>query len=402
MSVLCCRVSDFLIRLHQRHHPAGGEQPLALLGGDERVWAVSSQARACGVLVNMTPRQAYMRCPDLALRPLDSAVAEAEQVAFNGVLRALGLPVESLGWGAAYVDLHLLATEKDKVKPFCMEIGRTLRQELGEAMQPSLGWDSGKFTARAAAIRADPGMVKLIEKANEVGFLRPLPIALLPLSPQALQTLHWLGIRTLGQFAQLPELAVWQRFGQAGKLARRWAQGRDSRPVQATVGQSPASASVSFEPPEVLLGAVTTAIMAQLQPILADLVESLAGIRHLRLQVHCLDRSTTTLDLTFVEAVDQADRIRTVLHEKLAATTWTAEIEEVTLWVLATGELPIRQAMLFPELEPGEQRPLAELAASRQGRYGRVFYQGAVVDPHHPAHERRTQRHILALGEGPL
>jgi hypothetical protein len=79
MSVLCCRIPDFLIRLHLRRHPARGEHHRALLGGDERVWAVSAAARQNQVLPGMTPRQAQQRCPDLRLSQLDSAAVEAKQ-----------------------------------------------------------------------------------------------------------------------------------------------------------------------------------------------------------------------------------------------------------------------------------------------------------------------------------
>jgi DNA polymerase IV len=400
MSVLCCRIPDFLIRLHCRRHPGLAALPLALLGGDEQIWALSPAAASCGVLPGMSPRQAQMRCPDLRLYPLDSQEAAGEQGAFLGALHQWGLPVEPLGWGCAYLDLGWLARERHKVEPFCADMGRNLRQALGELLQPSLGWDSGKFTARAAAFQTAPGRMKLVDKSDEVRFLSPLPISLLPLSPAALQQLHWLGIHTLGQYAQLPEVAVWQRFGQAGKLARRWAQGRDDRPIQSAAAQTPEAITVTFDPPEGLFGPVRQALLAALRPALAELAAQLRGLHHLRLQMYFVDGSTRTLDLTFVEAAYQEARLSSLLSHRLETLAWPGEIEEVTLWLLASGEVPIQQATLFPEMAPREDASLAELAHTLQGRFGHIFFQSAVTEASHPVAERRSQwRSLTGAGE---
>ncbi len=390
MSVLCCHISDFLIRLHLRRFPQEMERPLGLLGSDERLCAVSPLAQQCGVIEGMTARQARMRCPDLALFALDGREAEAEQHAFVGSLSAGGLPVESLGWGAAYLDLRWLATEKGKVQPFCSDIGRALRQELGDSLLPALGWDSGKFTARAAAMQTAPGHMRLVDKRDEAGFLRPLPVTLLPLPPRSLQTLAWLGIRTLGQYAQLPESAVWQRFGQAGKLAHAWARGRDNRPVQNGVGPLPQPLSFSFAPPEGLLGPVLEAAAALLRPQLHTLTAQMAGIRRLRLQLDCLDGRKQTVDIATVEAVDQEARLVALLRHKLEALTWRAEVESITLYILETGELHLAQGRLFPEFEAVGAVEMQNLA-SLYGRYGAIFLQGEVVDAHHPVPERRSR-----------
>jgi nucleotidyltransferase/DNA polymerase involved in DNA repair len=389
MSVLCCRIPDFLIRLHLRRHPAQGEHPLALLGGDERVWAVSPIARQNGVLPGMTGRQAQQRCPDLRRCSLDSAAAEAEQDAFLGLLHASGLPVEPLGWGMAYVDLHPLATAKGKVHPLCAEMGRSLRTALGDLLQPALGWDSGKFTARLAALRAEPGAMRLVDKADEVAFLTPLPVTLLPLPAQSLQHLHWLGIRTLGQYAGLPESAVWQRFGQAGKLAWRWAQGRDDRPVQSAQSHLPDPRLVDFDPPEERLAPALAALMEPLRSVLADLADRLQGLRHLRLTLHFLSGDCCTLDLTFVEPLTQEHMLRTMLAHRLQTLVWPDLLTQAELHILAVGELVLEQPFLFPELTTPTAQTLSDLAQRLRGRYGPIFYGGRVDDPGHPVAERR-------------
>ena len=214
----------------------------------------------------MRAQQARAACPDLLLRTLDLAVAEAEQSALLAELAEWQLPVEPQSWGSAYVDMHAVAKSAPSVQPLITEVGQRLRKRLGVDLQPALGWDSGKFTARAAACVAPPGRMRLVDKADEARFLNPLPIMLLPLPRPHLQQLHWLGIRTLGEFAALPAAGVAQRFGAGGRQAQRWAQGRDDRPVRGAVKQAPAPVAVTLDPPTATLQPLVEAVMGSLRP----------------------------------------------------------------------------------------------------------------------------------------
>jgi nucleotidyltransferase/DNA polymerase involved in DNA repair len=392
MSVLYCRVPNFLISLACRTHPEWKEQPLALLGGDERIWAVSPPAWQSGVRREMLPRQARMRCPDLLLRPLDAEDCQSEQAAFLGALSRWELPVEAHTWGAAYLDLHLLvpATAKRKeVEGLCADMGRQVRAQLGEDLQPSLGWDSGKFTAQVAARQAMVGRMRLVGKGDEERFLHPLPVHMLPLPVLALQQLDWLGIRTLGQFAALPTVATWQRFGQAGKLAQQWSRGQDDRPVSATVKAAPQPLEMDFDPPEAFHAPVLEVILSALRPRLVALAERLEGCRRLRLDLHFMEGSKRVLDCAFVEPVGYGRRLREALSTRLQALSWPGELSRLTVTVLDVGELVCRQLSLFPELDE-ERSALAELVERLGGRYGELFFRGQVVEGSHPLAERRS------------
>lgn len=279
MSVLCCRVPELLLTLQRRVQPLAPDQPLTLVGPEGTVWAVSAAARAAGVQPHMALRLAHARCPELHVQPLPLAGCQAAQSELLTVLTAWGLPVEESGWGRAYLDLHPVATTKPQVQPLAVELGRRVRAALGTDLTPALGWDSGKFTARAAAWLAPPGQARLVPAEHEIPFLGPLSIDLLPLPPAALQELRRLGITTLGRLAALPPTAVWQRFGKAGRMAQQWAQGHDPRPVRPTTHQSFAPLSALMEPPTGLLGPVVEALLELLRPRLAQLSAQLSGCR---------------------------------------------------------------------------------------------------------------------------
>lgn len=396
MSVLCCRVPDFLVRLHRLHHSKKNhsdedEGPLALLGVDDRVWAASPRAQTAGIQLQMTPRQVQMRCPDAILRYLEAEQAQVEQERFLHTIATWDLPVEPIEWGAAYLDLHQLATQPDDVRSLCREMGRSLRKQMGEVLQPSLGWDSGKFTARAAAVRTAPGRMRLVPKEDEVRFLHPLPTTLLPLPASDLQHLSWLGIDTLGQFARLPETAVWQRFGQAGKLARRWAQGRDDRPVIPGTDPSPLSIQVDFDPPAENLPRVLNTMLDGLRPTLVELGRNLQGIRHLTLHLIFCEDDTHTLDFRFVESIQSESRLRLLLEQKLESLIWPSALSAIEMMLVHTGELPIGQPMLFAEMEERSRDPLLDLAQGLRSRHGPIFFSGAVVEAGHLLPERRSR-----------
>lgn len=372
MSVLCCQIPDFLINVTLRHAHHLAQRPLALVGPDERICAAS----AAGVQTAMTPRQAQARCPDLVLYPLDLAACQQEQDAFVATLAAWGLPVEPAGWGMAYLDLQDLGD----IPSLASSLGRTVRQTMGAALQPSLGWDSGKFTARVAAVRTPVGRMRLVSKADEAAFLNPLPITLLPLPGPALQQLWWLGIRTLGDFAALPGAAVWQRFGQAGKVAQQWAQGRDDRPVYNQVVATPPIIHVDFDPPTGALPRTVAACLHVLQPYLDALNRELRGCRRLRLQLDFVT-ARRTLDITFVETTTQ---IQAALTNQLQALAWPDALEHIAITLLETSEVTLQQMSLFGD---EQQTPSWDKLKTR---YGPIFLQGQLLDATHPVAERRS------------
>jgi hypothetical protein len=347
------------------------------------------------VLLEMRPQQAQIACNDVLLRPLDLLAAENCQGTLLAALAEWELPTEPQTWGMAYVDLHSVAKTPAAVQPLAADLGRRLRRSLGEKLQPALGWDSGKFTARAAALRVQPGRMRLVDKADELRFLGPLPITLLPLPRAHLQQLHWLGISTLGQFAQLPAASVWQRFGAAGKQAQRWAQGRDDRPVRAAVANPVPPVAVTLDPPSGMLQPVVEAVMASLRPLLLDRTAALEGVRHIRLAVDFVVGEPQTADLVFVEPASQASRVQAALVQQLCRLRWPGAVQKVQWTLLECGELSAPQLRLLPE-PPGRLRSLHDLAGQLSSRYGPTLFRAAVPAAAHPVPERRGALQPLA------
>ncbi len=389
MSVLCCDVPDFLWSLALRRQPELSTQPAALVGPDEMIWAAGAVAHQLGVIPQMTLRKAQFHCPDLRLLPIDLAESQAAQHAFLSTLATWELPLEENSWGHAYIDLHTVATTRSQVQPLAVELGQLVRKTLGIELTPSIGWDSGKFTARAAAAVVQPGKVRLVSREDETRFLRPLPVSLLPLPPIAHQELHWLGIHTLGQFALLPTNAVVQRFGVVGRVAHQWAQGHDTRPVRNTVRSNFMPLAVQVDPPTGLLDPVLEALLGLLRPHLDTLAVELAGCRQLNVELGFLDGSTRTLAISLVTAISQEATLQATLAHHLQTLNWPAEVANLTVSGLETGELLAEQLSLFPEFTDDSSTG-ALLVQRLSGVYGPVFFRGHVNEPYHPIAERRS------------
>jgi nucleotidyltransferase/DNA polymerase involved in DNA repair len=395
MSVICCRIPNLLWTLAAQRQPDLIAHPAALVGPDDLIWAAGPQARAAGVLRQMTLRQAYTHCPELVLQPVALDECQSVQDTLLSTLATWELPLEETHWGHAYLDLHTVATTRLQVQPLVVELGRQVRAALGVELQPSIGWDSGKFTARAAGSIAAPGRARLVSREDEIPFLSPLPVKLLPLASVAKQELRWLGIETLGQFAKLPATAVVQRFGAAARMAHQWAQGHDPRPVHNNVRARFTPLTAPIVPPTGLLDPVVEVLLDLLRPRLEALALELAGCRKLHVDLHFLDGSTRGLHIPFVTAVGQESTLAATLTHHLQTLSWPAEVEQVGITQLETGELPAEQLPLLPAFVENHA-PGNALVQRLKQVYGPIFYRGEVADPLHPLAPQRSRLAVWA------
>ncbi len=393
MSVLCCYAPHFLYRVACQANQTLRNHPVALIGPDGEIWAVSPQAGALGLAAGMLPRQVRARCPEALLYPLDLPAIETANAAWLGYLGELALPTEAAGWGAAYLDLSPVTRERREVALIARDLGRRMRAALGEALQPALGWDSGKFTARAAALRTVPGHMKLVAAADEKRFLAPLPVSLLPLPPATHQQLGWLGIRTIGAFAELPEAAVWQRFGQEGKLALAFARGKDKRPVLSTRTAAAEITRLRWDPPVELMPPVLAGLEREVARFLTRQRTALQGCLGLTLTLHFADQSARTLLIRLMQPTTEIQKLLWRIQHELTVLNWPAALVAVEM-TQETGELPLQQLSLFSSEADGAQS-VADLIPPLRARHGGIFFQGELTEQTHPIPERRSRRVAL-------
>jgi nucleotidyltransferase/DNA polymerase involved in DNA repair len=353
----------------RRDSPDAATGPLVLLGPDGRVVDACAEAMACAILPGMTARAAEVRCPEVRLVEADLNHCRAELETLFQVLERCSTGVEPHGLGAAYADLTDLAREPATAATLLREIGQSVRGELGQALQPALGWDKSKFTAQAAAQRTQPGRLLTVGEAQERPFLNPLSVALLPLTRDMVQRLRFLGLLTLGQYAALPRAAVGQQFGAAGRLAHRCARGEDDRPVIPRRQARRLPAEIEFEAPMVERARLVAALKHLVAPLLAELRGNLQACGQVRLAVHFDGGARQEKEQTFFVPVAHEDRMVQALEQLLDGMRWQAGATGLELSLEQIQDAAVEQRTLFPQEEErkGKLREVERYLAARFG-----------------------------------
>ena len=228
------------------------DRPAAVLAAG-RVVACSAAARAEGVARGLRRRQAEARCPGLVVVFADPA---AEARAFEPVVAA----VEAFTPGVEIVrpGVCALATRGPSRyfggdEALAARVAAAVDEVLGRVGAPRcrVGVADGRFAAERAARQ---GVV--VPAGASAAFLAGFPVSTLDAEGEAgaeagelVDLLVRLGIRTLGQLAELPAPAVLARFGPAGALARRLACGLDERPSAARRPPLDLTETAELDPP---------------------------------------------------------------------------------------------------------------------------------------------------------
>ncbi|BDG60423.1 DNA polymerase Y family protein [Caldinitratiruptor microaerophilus] len=97
------------------------------------------------------------------------------------------------------------------------------------------GLARSKLVARAALHAAgERRPVVAVPAGQEAEFLSPLPVEVLwKAPPEAMDRLHALGVKRVGEIAEFGEAALWPHFGPLARDLVRWARGEDGEPVRA-------------------------------------------------------------------------------------------------------------------------------------------------------------------------
>ncbi|MGD0985624.1 MAG: DNA polymerase Y family protein [Acidimicrobiales bacterium] len=228
------------------------DRPAAVLAAN-RVVASSAPARAEGVHLGQRRREAQACCPELVV--VDEEPARDARSFEPVVLAVAGftprveltrpgvcaLPVRA---PARYFGGEVLLTEKVRATVAATVVAVAGAAGTAAPEPPCrVGIADGPFAARLAA---RDGVI--VPRGAAPEWLAHFEVEVLGL-PMLADVLRRLGIRTLGEFAELDEGAVLARFGTEGGFAHRLARGLDERPL--ALGDPPADLAVCrvLDPP---------------------------------------------------------------------------------------------------------------------------------------------------------
>lgn len=244
--IVCLFVPRFAFQIAQS---SGIDQPQLILinaeSTDARIIAVSPEAEAAGAKVGMTWVEAAPRFPEAIF--LSGTAPEFRDEA-ESLLQSLSVYTQYLELDersfpqTAVIYLDIGSLKDDDLQRQVIDIFFEVKQRN---LNASVGVARGKFPAAVAAQKAELNHYFLVREGQEAAFLAKLLITRLPLSPELAARLSRLNVKTLGDFASLPDVRVKQELGEEAYRFYQIANGCDERriaPIQAPPAIEPVHA----------------------------------------------------------------------------------------------------------------------------------------------------------------
>jgi protein ImuB len=312
----CLLVPGFELRAALRTRPRLATQPAALAPGageEQLLGPVTVVAEAEGVKPGMRLGEALATCPGLILVERDPAAVERE---WEEALRRL----EDAGFAVDPVEHGVVVFETKGVERLYGGVRPALERALaavGSTWDPRIGAAGRRFTALAAASVARPGQIVIVQGMEEQAFLEPLPLSLLPMTPERYAELEGLGLRRLGELAQLPGSAVAERLGVDGRRAWRLAHGGRKARVRGRRPASELAETLVF--PDAIGNELTLrrALGSLLERLIARPERAGRPFRKLALSARLVDGGSWRRALTLRDATAELGRLRVALGPKL-------------------------------------------------------------------------------------
>jgi len=233
--ILHLDLDAFFAAVEQRDKPSLRGRPVVVGGSGPRgvVATASYEARRFGVRSAMSGAEAKRRAPNAAfLGGRFEAYRESSRIVM-GLLREVSPIVEPLSFDEAFVDL----AGTDWADGDLTDGVAWLRAELTrrtEGLTASVGVGSAKFLAKLASEAAKPDGAMILEPAEELGFIAPMPVRAIPgVGPATEQRLIAIGLYTVEDLRGADRAELVRVLGSsAGESLASLAWGRDDRPVE--------------------------------------------------------------------------------------------------------------------------------------------------------------------------
>jgi len=289
VSFACLFVPDFPVQAVVRLEPELRDKTVVVLEGAPpltKVFCANAAARTLGVEAGMTKVQVEA-FSGVAWRWRSRAQEAMAHTALLDCAWTISPRVEDKLYGeeelpdAAVLDLagcEKLFGSPEKIAGDLQRIAASVGLDANVAV-------AGNPEAAVCAARGFAG-VTIVPPGEESRRLGTLSVSSLPVTQEFLETLARWGIHTCGEFAALPEIAVVERFGQAGRRWQLLALGTERRPLMAKEPEPVFEECMELEFPVELLDPLLF--------VLNRLLEQLC----VRLRMHVLATSEIRVTLT--------------------------------------------------------------------------------------------------------
>lgn len=207
----------------------------AIIGGDQAkrhgvVLAKSLPAKACGVRTGEPIASALKKCPGLVIAPPDHKLYARYSRQLMDFLRDITPDLEQVSVDECFLEFTGIAHRY----PSCTQAAEQIRDQIFErfAFTVNIGISSNKLLAKMASDFEKPGKVHTLFPREIQEKMWPLPVEELYMAGRSsVQTLHKLGIKTIGDLAATDPDLLFSHLKSHGKMLHDYANGIDDTPV---------------------------------------------------------------------------------------------------------------------------------------------------------------------------
>lgn len=207
--------------------------PVIVASHAERNVVASSnqQARVLGIEPSMKLTYAMKKVPQASVVYGDVKRIENFSREFYKILHRFSEKVEAVSLDEAFIDLTGYEYLWISPEYAAQKIKDTILKEL--ELTSSIGVASNKIAAQIASQIKKPNGLVVVPWGKEALFLQPINVNMVPgIGSRTCEVLYSIGIRTIGDLAQLSSEMSRELFGKAGMTYVRFANGLDSRDVE--------------------------------------------------------------------------------------------------------------------------------------------------------------------------
>ena len=317
--ILHVDMDSFFVEVERLGDPDLVGRPVAVGGTGPRgvIASASYEAREFGVRSAQPTATALRMCPHLKVVSSSHGRYGEVSVHVFDVFRSVTPLVEGLSVDEAFLDVSGLTRHYDSPLDIGEEVRARIKSEVG--LPASVGIASTKFIAKLASEEAKPDGLMHVPVRDQLDFLHALPArALWGVGPATYASLDRLGVRTIGDIAELPERAITSAVGPtAGRHLSDLARGVDPRSVEPDTKAK--SLSVEQTYPTDLEGqeVIESALLAHSQRLSIRLRRAGLAARTVGIKVRYGDFTTLTRSRTVEGSVSGARDLYRVALELL-------------------------------------------------------------------------------------
>lgn len=234
--ILHCDCNGFFASVELLKYPELRNKPVAVGGDSETrhgiVLAKNEAAKKYGVKTAETLWQARKKCPDLIVLPPHHSEYSRYSKIINGIYTQYTDLVEPFGIDESWLDVtNTYKLFADTPRQLADDLRQRIKCETGLTI--SVGVSFNKIFAKLGSDYKKPDATTVIDKENYKDIVYPLPVGdLLYVGKSTQNALNEMGIRNIGQLAEVPLEILERKFGKHGITLYEYANGLENSPVE--------------------------------------------------------------------------------------------------------------------------------------------------------------------------